>query len=194
MATNLTSHHNPREVGSSGGLATYDDMQGSISTARVPVANAPTWTNVTLDGFTTQVLAFDTNDYIDIFIQTSHSIQLNQIIDYHVHWLLINEDSGDEFQFQISGVAAGIGEAFTSIGTVKSGDVLLTGSDTGKHNYLDIGEVPALNTTVSTAYIIRLTRIAPDDGNDSAENIGILFSDGHPLWDTMGSLQETSKV
>ena len=194
MGNNRTSNINTREVGPAGAPSTYDDMQGAVSSARVPAANAPTWTNITLDGFTTQALAFDTNDYIDIFIQTSHSIKLDQAIDYHIHWMIGAEDSGDEFQFQISGVAAGIGGSFTSIGTIKSGDVVLTGSDTGKHHYLDIGEIPALNTTISSAYIIRLTRIAPDDGLDTAENIFVLFSDGHPLFDTIGSLNETSKV
>ena len=194
MGTSRTSHPSTREIGPAGNVATYDDMQGSLSTAKLPAVNTPTWEDITQDGFTYKTLAFDTNDYVDVYIQTSHSITLNQTIDYHIHWMLANEDSGDEFRFQITGVAAGIGDSFTSIGTIQSDDVVLTGSDTGKHHYLDIGEIPALNTTVSSAYIIRLTRIAPADGTDSAELIYVLFGDGHPLSDTLGSLSETSKI
>ena len=189
-----TSNPIPNEIGSNGGIGTYDDMLGAVSAARVPASSAPTWTNITLDGFTTQALAFGVGDYIDIFVQTSHSVQLNQVIENHIHWTISSDDDGDEFQFQITGVGAGIGDSFSSIGTIKSGDVTLQTGDSGKHNLLEIGDIPALNTTVSSVYIIRLQRIAVDDGNETARDIFVLFNDSHPLIDTMGSLKEGSKV
>jgi len=192
--THKTSNPTRREVGSNGSIGTYDDMLGLVSSARVPASNAPTWTNITLDGFTTQALAFSIGDYIDLFVQTSHSVQLNQVIENHLHWTLATDDAGDEIRFQLTGVGAGIGEDFASIGTIDSGDYTLDGTEAGKHNYLEIGDIPSLNTTVSTIYILRLTRVAVADGNDSAEDVYVLFNDSHPLLDTVGSLQEGSKV
>jgi len=188
-----TSNPTPREIGGAGGAGTYDDMLGAVSMARQPASNAPTWTSITRDGVTFDALAFDTGDKIPLFVQTSHGVQLNQLIENHIHWDITGNDAGDEFQFQITGVGAGIGEAFQSIGTVKSGDVVLAGDEMGKHNYLEIGELPAINTTVSTLFVIILERIAPDDGNDTTEDIIVYFNDSHPLLDTMGSLNEDSK-
>ena len=193
MSTYSTSNVSPDEIGSPGGPFNYNDMLGSISSARVPTSSAPTWTSITLDGFTTQALAFDTNDYIDLFVQTSHGAQLNQIIDNHIHWTIATNDAGDEFQFQLTGVGAGVGDSFTSIGTIKSGDYTLVGDEADKHNLLDIGDIPAINTTVSSVYILRLTRIAPDDGNDTTENIYVLFNDSHMKFDQSGSRQEYTK-
>jgi len=171
----------------------YDDLQVSISTARLPTANTPTWENITLDGYTTKLLAFDTDDYVTLLIQTTHSTKLNTIIDNHIHWTLSSDDDGDEIQFQITGVGGGIGESFSSIGTIKSGDLVLSGN-AGKHNLLDIGNIPSTNSTVSSCFIIDLKRIAPDDGNDSTELVYVIFNDCHVKIDTIGSAEETSKV
>ena len=194
MGISRTSDIRTSEVGKAGNAdVTYDDMYGAVSAARVPAANAPSWENITLDGFTTQALAFDVGEYIDIFVQTNHSMQLNQAFENHIHWTLASDDDGDEIRFQLTGVGAGIGESFSSIGTLDTGDIVLAGN-AGKHNYLEIGEVPSLNTTVSSVYILRLQRVAVNDGNDSAELVYILFNDSHMKIDTLGSLQEDSKV
>jgi len=193
MTTYSTSNVSPDEIGSPGGPYNWNDMLGSISAARVPTSNAPQWTNITLDGFTTQALAFDTNDYIDLFVQTSHGAKLNEIIDNHIHWTIASNDAGDEFQFQLTGVGAGVGDSFQSIGTLTSGDYVLQGDEAGVHNLLEIGDIPAINTTVSSIFILRLTRIAPDDGDDTAENIYVLFNDSHMKFDQSGSRQEYVK-
>lgn len=193
MGVNRTSTVTPPEIGSPDGNYNWDDMQGAISSARVPTANAPTWEDITLDGFTTQALAFDTNDYIDLFVQTSHGVKLNEIIDNHIHWTITTDDAGDEFQFQITGVGAGVGDSFQSIGTIKSGDILLAGNEALKHNIIGIGDIPAINTTVSSIFIIRLTRIAPDDGTDTTRLIYVLFNDSHVKFDQSGSRQEYIK-
>lgn len=193
MGTNRTSKISPRQIKGGNEQITYDDMYGAISAARVPASSAPTWTNITLDGFTTQALAFGVGDYIDIFVQTNHSMKLNQVFENHIHWTISTDDDGDEFRFQLTGVGAGIGDSFTSIGTVDSGDIVLSGN-AGKHNYLELGGVPSLNTTVSSIYILRLQRVAINDGNETARDIYVLFNDSHMKIDTLGSLQEDSKI
>lgn len=182
-----------RQVGRSGGPVTWDDMQGSLSAAKLPPASAPAWTDITLAGFTTKALAFAIGDYIDIFVQTSHSAKLNQTIENHLHWLIETDDDGNEFKFTIDGVGAGIGGSFTAMTTITTGDVVLAGN-AGKHNYTDIGEIDVLNTTVSSIYIIRLTRVAVADGVDTSELIYILWNDSHVKVDTLGSLEEESKI
>ncbi len=188
-----TSRMSTPEVGSPGGIGVYNDMIGAISQARLPAANAPSWESITLDGITVDILAFDTGDKIPLFVQTEHGVALEQVIGNHIHWTMAANDAGDEFQFQITGVGAGIGELFQSIGTIKSGDYTLTGNEATRHNYMDIGDIPALNTTVSSVFIIIVERIAPDDGNDTAEKIYVFFNDSHPIFDQIGSRTETVK-
>ena len=194
MGTHRSSLHNPREVGSSGGLAVHEDLQGSISGARYPASNDPTWANVTLDGFTLKLPGFAVDDFVDLHVETTHSAKLNDILDNHIHWLIESEDEGDEFQFQLTGVGAGMEETFQSIGTLKSGDRILGAAETGIHHVLGIGDIPAINTTASTVYFLRLTRIAVDDGNETTEPIYVFFDDSHIKIDTMGSLTEIHKV
>ena len=193
MGTNRTSKISPNEIGSPGGDYNWNDMLGAISAARVPASSAPSWTNITLDGFTTQALAFSVGDYIDLFVQTSHGAKLNELIENHIHWTLASDDAGDEIQFQLTGVGAGVNDDFVSIGTLKSGDYTLVGNEAGRHNLLELGDIPAINTTVSTVFILRLTRIAVDDGADSAEEVYVLFNDSHMKFDQSGSRQEYVK-
>lgn len=185
-----------RRVGSAGSLATiYEDLQISFATAKIPGGSSATWENITLDGFATQIMALDTNDYAEIFVQTTHAVKLQTLIDNHIHWTINADDVGKKIAFTITGVGAGIGSAFTSVGTITSPDYTLVANDAKKHKFLEIGDIPAtFNSTVSTCFILRLTRVAPSAGVDTGEKIYIIFNDCHVQWDTLGSLQETSKT
>ncbi len=174
----------------------WDDIQVSISTARTPAANAPTWRTYNYGiggGIAYPALGFDTNDYVDYFIQTSHSQQLNTILEKHLHYTLPSDSAGDRFQFQLDVIAAGIGEDFAVVaGSPFAAEHLLTGVESGRHNYFDIVDIPGVNTTVSTNYIVRLTRIAATV-NDYAPEVYVIFDDCHYLKDDNGSRQEHTK-
>lgn len=183
-----------RRMGVIGGQVAYDDLQSSVSMAKLPAANAPAWTAITLGGLATEVLAFEVNDYVDLFIQSNHSVKLSTILDNHIHWTLGTDENGKKFQFQLTGCAAPIGGTFTSIGTISSGDYTLA-SNAGKHNYFEVGHLPAINTTVSSLYIVRLKRIAAADAaNETARLIYVIFNDNHVEMDRFGSLSEATKA
>lgn len=173
----------------------YDDLQVTISGVRLLGASDPSWTDVTLDGVTVQLLTFDTNQEIELFVQTTHSTKLNTLIESHMHWTVGTGSSDDNYMaFEITGVGAPIGGQFTSIGTLTSNDAQVTSTTESNHNYLDIGEIPnTFNDEVSTVFILKLKRVAPI-GTDSTANISIVFSDCHIQKDTAGSLKEKSKV
>lgn len=185
----------PRNIGlANSGDVTYDDLQVNVSIAKLPAVNAPTWEDITLGSTTFKLLAFDTDDYIDISVQTNHSVDIASIIKNHIHWTIATDDVGDEFRFEVSGVAAGINSTFADITTITSADVVLAAGDAKKHKILDIGNMSNYNTTVSSAFILRLKRIAPATGNDTTEKIYVIFNDCHVMLDTFGSLNETSKT
>jgi hypothetical protein len=176
---------------------TFDDLLGTLSNAKIPAGSTAAWEDITLDGFATQMIAFQVNDYIDIFIQTTHSDKLLSTLDAHIHWTVATDDVGKKFQFEVTGVGAGIGAAFATVGTtIKSGDRTLAANDALKHNYLDIGDIAAtFNTTVSSVFVLRIKRIAAvDAANETARKIYVFFTDFHIKKDTVGSISETSKT
>ena len=189
---------NIRSVGSSGNSnIVYKDMYGQVSTARVPTANAPGWETFTVGGFTTEVQGFAVDDYLDIFVQTNHDMSLSQLFSNHLHWSLAdNSDSGKYFRFQVTGIGAGIGESFSEITLMDTEDVLIGASDALKHHYVEIGDVDVPNSTVSSIYILRLTRVdvALGAGSEAVQPILIFFNDSHMKVDTIGSLEEDSKA
>lgn len=193
---NGISKVNPRDIIGGGSDITFDDLQVNISLGRVPSGSTAAWTAITLGGLATELMAFQTGDYIDLFVQTNHSVELSTLIENHIHWTIASDDNGKKFQFEITGAAAAIGSAFATIGnTLKSGDIILA-SNALKHNILEIAEIPAnFNTTVSTIFILRLKRIAPvDSGNDTGRLIYLLFNDCHVHLNSFGSLSELSKT
>jgi hypothetical protein len=198
MSTGQTSDPTTRAVGSDGsGAIVYDDMQVNLVTAKTPAANAPTWRTHDFGigaGIAFNVLGFAVGDYIDFYIQTSHSMKLNSLLDMHVHGTIPTDDSGKKIKWQVDVIAAGIGDAFAvTSGSPYTAEMTLDGTQAGKHNIFPITDVPAANTTVSSAYLYRLTRIAATS-DDYASEVYLLFADAHYQKDTIGSLEEYSKV
>ena len=192
-----TSNPNTREVGAAGGPVVWDDLQVALSSAKVPAASAPTWRTHDFGiggGIAFNVLGFAVGDYIDFYIQTSHSMKLNSILEDHLHGTIPTDDSGKKIQWQLDVIAAGIGEDWAVVsGSPFTSEQTLTGAQAGKHNYFDIAEIPAVNSTVSSVYICRLTRIAASSDEYGSE-VYLIYNDAHYQKDTIGSLQETSKT
>lgn len=93
----------------------WDDMQVTITTARVPASSAPSWTTYNFGiggGVAFAVLGFGVNEYLDFYIQTSHSMELNSILDNHIHWTVPSNSAGAKFKFKLDVIAAGVDAAF----------------------------------------------------------------------------------
>jgi len=174
----------------------WDDLQVAVSNARLPASSAPTWTTYDFgigSGIAFNVLGFGVGEYYDFYLQTSHSMQLNTVLDNHIHWTIPTNSASDQFQFQLDVIAASIGSAFAvPTGSPFTVEKTLSGAEAGKHNYLELADIPAANTTVSSIYICRLTRIAAT-ANEYGSDVYILFNDSHYIKDTVGSRTETAK-
>lgn len=174
----------------------YDDLQVSISNLRIPASSAPTWRTWNYGiggGVTFSILGFDPGEYVDVYIQSSHSMKLSSLLDYHIHWSIPSNSTGDRIQFQIDAIAAPVGEAFAAItGSPFTVEIVLDGTESGAHNLLDLAEIEGINETISTAYILKFQRIAASS-NEYAGELYLMFSDGHYLKDSIGSREELSK-
>ena len=171
----------------------YNDLLIDLNNAKLPAANAATYEDLTLDGFTQKVLAFDVGDKVNFTAQTHHGVKLLSEIEAHIHWTLAADEDGDEIRFQLTGVGAGINGSFSSIGTLDSGDVVLSGN-TGKHNYMSLGSIAnTFNNTVSSVFMFTLERVAVNDGTDASGRVYIFYSDFHVKLDSIGSFERATK-
>ena len=183
------------------GTATvYDDLQVSISNIKAPTSNAPTDRLYNFGiggGVTFPVLGFAVGDYIYFDVQTTHSTKLLSAIDDHLHYILPNTTNiGDNFKFQLDVIVAGVNETwavptgspFTSEGTVATNDNI-------KHRIFGVAEIPGdLNTTISTVYKCKLTRIsATFPALEYGSEVYVFFTDVHTERDSLGSDQEYVK-
>ena len=174
----------------------WDDLQVAFSTAKLPAANAPTWATFDFNigsGVAYNVLGFGVNDYVDFYVQTNHAQKLNFYIEDHIHWTVPSDSLGDKFQFQLDVIAAGIGEDFAvPTGSPFTAEHTLDGTESGKHNYFDIADVPAFNTTVSSLAICRFKRIAATS-DEYGSDVYVIYNDFHVLKDDIGSRFEDRK-
>lgn len=178
------------------GVPAWDDIQVSISQLRIPPSSAPTWRTWNYGiggGVAFSVLGWGVGNYADLFIQSSHSMKLETALDYHIHWSIPSNSAGSKFRFQVDAIAAGIDGSFAVVsGSPFAAEFTLDGSESGKHKYFDLAEIPGVNTTVSSAYILRLTRIAATS-LEYAPEVYTIFSDAHYEIDSLGSRLPNAK-
>lgn len=183
------------EAGSA--LKVFDDMRAPAGALIRPGPADPTWTTDTRGvggGVAFSALGFALNDYVDYWVETSHSMALNTTMDIHVHWDIPSNSVDDKIKFQADVIAAPLYASWAvPAGSPFSAEYTLLAASANKNNLLEIGDIPAVNTTVSTMYICRLTRIAAS-ALDYANPVFVDFVDCHFSLDTAGSLQEGSKV
>lgn len=200
MSNNVRFSHWPRtpHVGYDGADAVvYDDAQTSAQVLRLPASSNPTWRTYDYGiggGVDFPALGFAIGDYVEFFIETQHSQQLNSTLAMHLHYTLPSDSATDKIKFQLDVAAAPIGASYAAVaGSPFSAEHELVGDEAAQNNILGLGAVPAVNTTISTLYVCRLTRVA-EGVDDYAPEVYVSFVDGHVALDTLGSLQPTSKV
>lgn len=175
----------------------YDDLQVSISNIRLPAVNYPAerlYAFGIVGGVEFPVLGFDVDEYIYFDVQTSHQMLLNSVLDNHIHFSTPNTTNiGDKFKFQLDVIAAPVNGQWTApSGTPYSAEYTIQANDNTYHRLYDIADIPAVNSTVSTIYKCKLTRIDAS-GDEYASEVYVTFTDCHYQKDTMGSRQEYAK-
>lgn len=175
----------------------WDDMQVSLNNLKLPGADYPEDTTYAFGiggGVAFPVLGFAVGEYIYFDVQTSHSIKLNTILENHIHFILPNTTNvGDKFKFQLDVIAAGINAQFAvPTGSPYSGEHTVAANDNTYHRLLDIANIAAANSTVSSVYKCKLTRIAATS-NEYGSDVYLIFTDCHYQKDSVGSLTENAK-
>lgn len=175
----------------------WDDNQVSIGRVSFPGVADPRWRKYDHgigSGVEFDVLGFAVNDYINFDIQTYHKMQLNSDLDCHIHFILPNTTNiGDKFQFQLDVICSGIGDQYSvPTGSPFTAEYTIVADDDSTHRLLDLADIVGCNTTVSSIYSCKLTRISASS-NEYGSEVYVKYIDSHYKIDDRGSQEETSK-
>lgn len=178
-------------------VVVYDDLLTSAFSLRNgdTAPSARTYAFGIGGGVAFPVLGFKVDDYVFFQVQTSHSMKLNTPLDLHFHYILPNTTNiGNKIKFRADVVAAPVnGTMAIPAGSPYSLEFAVAADDNTKPRIAELADIAAVNTTVSTIYYIKLTRVAAS-ANDYAGEVYVITADCHYQKDTLGSLQEGSKV
>lgn len=175
----------------------WDDLLGNPGANPFFSANNPTWTDYNLGiggGVDYRVLGFGLNDTQSFTFQSRHAAKLNNACKFHIHYCTPNDGTGDSFQFQADVIACPVNGSFAAVaGSPFMVETLMAADYSNTQRLVSVATIPAVNSGVSTLYLIRLTRIAVSVGSEYASNIYVLFADMHFELDAEGSRQEFVK-
>jgi hypothetical protein len=180
-----------------GAATAWDDLQVSISNVKLPASSAPDYELYDFGitgGVEFPVLAFAVGEYIFFDVQSSHSMKLSSILDNHIHYNTPNTtDIGDNFKFQLDVIGAAINAQWAvPTGSPFTKEIAVAANDDTYHRIDDIADIPGINTTVSTLYKCKLTRIAAST-DEYGSDVYITFTACNYEKDGMGSRDESSK-
>lgn len=197
MSIHLASRPTTKGVGRSGNdSVVYDDLQVSVGRIRLG-ASAPTWRNYDCGtgDIAPDVLGFAVGNSVFFDVQTTHSMKLSTALDCHIHFILPNTTNiGDKFQFQLDVIGAGINAQFAvASGSPYTAEHTIVANDNTYQRVLDVADIEAINSTISTVYSCELTRIAATS-NEYGSEVYVKFIDCHYQKDTVGSISEDSKT
>lgn len=176
-----------------GDATVYNDLQFSISGAKVPAANFPDWEQFTTNTFE---YGFGVNEYIDCYAnEVPHSWELGSAADIHLHITTkaANSTGGNRFaKFTVYIAYAQTGgtwaeTSFTAELTIPDGTAAL------EMFYLDMGDLDLTGFGLSTEIKPRVKRIAATGGTEYSGNIFITQLGAHLKDDTTGSREEAAK-
>ena len=176
--------------------AVWDDLQVGISNIRIPASNAPTerlYNGGIAGGVTFPFLGFAVGDYLYFDMQSPHSMLIQSVLDSHIHYTTPTDGTGSRFQFQLDVIACPVSGTWAApTGSPFTSERLMDSDDSTSQMYFDIATIPAVNTSVSTLYKCKLTRIAATQDEYGGE-VYVSFLDSHYKVDSLGSRQEFTK-
>lgn len=195
-ASNYTSFEADGTMVAVGNATTYNGVQFSVTGAKVPAANAPTWASFVgnLNEYT-----FAINDYIDLGAQElRHDYLEGSNLEIHVHWATNSLDATDravkwEIEYTVANMASSAPfTVFPATTTVSSETVIPANTAAKSHIYSSIGVITGTGLKIGAQVKFRLKRITASttapSGNPFALQVGL-----HYQQDTMGSRTTTSK-
>ncbi len=179
-----------------GAATVFNDLVVPLSSARVPAANAPTWSSFVgnLNAYT-----YGLNDFQEFSTELAHSYKDAALIEFHVHGAVNGSNVDDrtmkfEVEYSIADIPPenGFGDVFPATTTL-NGELTIPASTTDLTGFtIDIGDDVTGNFVQGAIVKGRVRRIASTGteptGDPFLTEVGL-----HIESDTIGTRTSTSK-
>ena len=179
-----------------GAATVFEDIVIDLSAAKVPAANAPTWTSFisNLKNYT-----YDLNDFQEFSSEIAHSYKEGSLIHFHVHGVTNGLEGVDKtIKFQIeyeiinNQTADNFGGVFTGTAPL-SAEIIILASTTDKTTWvIDVGDDASGAILQGATLKGRVIRIA-SSGTEPASDPFVTQVGVHIEKDTVGSRTELTK-
>lgn len=175
----------------------WDDIQGNVAGGTLHPTATPTWRDYdySIDfGVAFRTLGFAIGNVIYGTVQTPHAMMLNSTLHAHIHVTTPTDGTGKKFKFQMDVIACGVDGTYSvPAGSPFTVETSMTEDWTDTQKVIETGMIPSANTTVSSLYKIKMTRIAASS-DEYAGEVYVDFMDAHYQRDqSRGSRQEYVK-
>lgn len=191
--TNFTKIEADGTIEFNGAATVWEDLQFTISDAKVPASNFPTWETFTTN---TKEYSFAVNDYIDTKANETHhawKLGTNGNVHLHVTTKAANSTGSNRYaKFTIYLSYCDTGEAWQET-SLTAELTIPDGTSALQMFYLDIGDLTLTNYVMEAEIKMRVSRIAATGGTEYAGNIFLTQAGIHLEHDTIGSRTETTK-
>lgn len=170
----------------------YNDLFFPVSGARVPAANAPTWSTFTTN---TKEYTFAIDDYIDLGAgEVLHDWKEGTDLEVHLHIATNGSDTGDTaVKYNIHYTLADMGEVFAAEATISTQYTIPGGTADKTHLYIDIDTISVPTYKIGTNIKIRVERVDVTAASDPGGDPFVLMVGIHYQVDSLGSRLEGSK-
>ena len=179
-----------------GAATTWNDLILPLSSARVPAANAPTWTGFigNLNAYT-----YDLNDFQEFSTELEHGYKSGSTFEFHIHGAVNGENVDDrtikfEIEYTIADTPAesGFGDVYPATTTI-NGELTIPAATTDLTAFsIDIGD-DATGSFVQGAILNGRVRRIASTGTEPTGDPFLTEVGVHAEDDTIGTRTETAK-
>ncbi len=179
-----------------GAATVFEDIPISLSSAKVPASNAPTWSAFigNLKQYT-----YGLNDFQEFSTEIEHSYKEGSDIEFHIHGATNGLEGVDktikyeiEYELINPNTVNGLGGVYTGT-TIMNGEMTIPASTTNKTSFvIDIGIDNTGNFLQGASVVGRVRRIA-STGTEPASDPFVIQVGIHIEKDTVGSRTELTK-
>ncbi len=194
--TNYSEFETDGTLEFNGTATVFEDIVISLSSARVPAANAPTWSNFisNLNEFT-----YGLNDFQEFSSEIAHSYKEGSTIEFHVHGATNGQEGSDktikyeiEYELIDNQTSGNFGDVYTGT-TIINGEITIPSGTADKTAWvIDIGTDATGNLLQGATLKGRVRRIA-STGTEPVANPFTTQVGVHIELDTVGSRTELTK-
>ena len=173
----------------------YNDIVIPFDSARVPAANAPTWSSLigNLNAY-----VFDINDYLEGSGELYHSYEHYSNVYPHLHWITNGLDVTDravnwEIEFTRANMdSGGVGSVFPATTIITAEATIPANTPDLTHMYTELPDMSGSSLKIGTYVKVRVRRVAAV-GADPTNDPFALAVGLHIKENTIGSKTRSSK-